>query len=100
MRAFVFLAFCLVVAIPASAGSVSSQSNPEAARIFEKTEFDAVVRWVNVKKGFVVVKDDEGIEHRLKFKREHLTSLKHQDKVRVHLRGDGKDKEAYKIVKI
>ncbi len=77
---------------------VSSQSNPEAPRKFEKTEFEAVVKNIKKDKQQITV-EVEGIEYRLTASKSNLTMLKTGDKVKVYLRGNGEDKIAWKVVK-
>ena len=89
---------CMFLGTAAYAENVSTQQTPESARKFEKTEFEAVVTNIKLEKNQVTVAVD-GVEYRLKAPRSNLATLKVRDKVKVYLRGNGEDKEAWKLVK-
>lgn len=97
-KGFWLVAGMLLLQTPGWAGDVSSQANPEAARKFEKTEFDAVVTSIKKDKNQVTVEVDK-VEYRLTAPKSNLTNLKTGDKVKVYLRGNGEDKIAWKLVK-
>ena len=82
----------------AHAESVSTQKNPESIRKFDKTEFEAVVTNIKLAKNQVTVAVD-GVEYRLKAPKSNLATIKTGDTVKVYLRGNGEDKEAWKLVK-
>src|SRR4051812_43520823 len=81
------------IAADAAGTSVSTQTDPEHARKFDKTEFDAVITSIKKDKQAVTVRVD-GIEYRLKAPMANLAFLKTGDKVKVYLRNK-EDKEAW-----
>ena len=98
MRTLPIVLMFAFLSTTAYADGISSQTNSESARKFDKTEFEAVITNIKLEKNQVTVTVD-GIEYRLKAPKSNLATLKTGDNVKVYLRGNGEDKEAWKLVK-